>query len=767
MLVIIAPSCRSVRLLEPDQALVTKVQMHGIDRNLKEEASEYVQQELRPNSFSNLFIYNLANGKKGRYRTQNIRRVGEPPSILDTALVEISTTQIRKFLNNKGYLDAEVKSETKVRRKRARLTFWIDQGESYTVDYKTKSIADPVIDSIYTDFASTFSAVQIGKALDIDSLATERERIHSLMQQHGYFDFLRQYVRFEVDTNGKKGHAAVAIIIDNPEGKTAHTKFKIDSSYVTIKKEGANALEVPEVTEVEGSVKVSDYSGKFKAKQLSRYLFLKHGKPYNSALETTTYNRLYELNTFRSIKIAYEKQDSVHLNAHYELVPNKRMSNRVEGEFTFNSGRSGFNVGNTYTNRNLLGGSEQLEVKLSYGVLFDSRVSGNLIDKVFNQDIQIGATLTFPRLMLPFKVSSVEKNGMPRTSFSTSWQKFEQRDTYSNRYMINSLTYSWNDTKYKVHHVTPVSLEYRVGRLASGFREQLLNEGFGLYVASNDRAYFGLGSAYSYTYNSIRLNELENFVYFRGALDISGNTLSLFANTLGLHENRDGQKTVFGVPFLQYAKVETDFRWYQSFGGDRQLVIRLNPGIAIPYGNNANFLIFEKSFYGGGMNGVRAWQARTLGPGGYNREVVPDSLRLNFRNLDQLGEIKLEGNIEYRFKILNNLFGAKLKGATFVDVGNIWRLKENDINPGGKFSSSSFLSELAIGTGLGLRFDVNYFVFRLDAGIKVRDPQFKGKDRWVIRDLFKSAEFKEKYNATHFPDRYNFIQYNFGIGMPF
>src|SRR5690606_37428252 len=514
-------------------------------------------------------------------------------------------------------------------------------------------------------------------------------------------------------------------------------------------------------------VKFIDYSHKFKPKSLSRYIFMKEGSRFNIDNENLTYDRLYELNTFKGIKIAYEKSDSTRLNAHYSLIPNKRMSNRLEGEFTFNAGRNGFNIGNIYTNRNLLGGSEQLEIKVSYGVLFDSRVQGNLFDKVFNEDIQLGATLTFPRLIVPFGIPQVVRNGMPRTTFSTSWQKFDQLNTYSNRYLINSLSCIWNDTKYKVHNVTPIVLEYRLGRLSAKFREELIKQGFGLYVASNDRAYFGLGSQYSYTYNTLRLPELDNFLFFRGALDVSGNTLNLIGNLINLQQNSEGQKTILNVPFLQYAKAETDFRVYRHLGGDRQLVFRLNPGIAIPYGNNMEFLIFEKSFYGGGMSGVRAWQARTLGPGGYNREVLPDSLRLNLRNLDQLGEIKLEGNMEYRFKILNNFFGAKLKGATFVDVGNIWRLHKNEINPDGEFNWDTFAGQIAIGAGAGLRVDMNYFVFRFDAGVKVRDPQFRGQDSWVISELFDAKSFRKEYYETHKPDRYNFIQYNFGIGMPF
>src|SRR5690606_12281501 len=299
------------------------------------------------------------------------------------------------------------------------------------------------------------------------------------------------------------------------------------------------------------------------------------------------------------------------------------------------------------------------------------------------------------------------------------------------------------------------------------FGQSLIDAGYLLYVASNNRAYFGLGSQYAYTVNAMRLTTLDDFLYFRGALDLSGNTLNLLSKVINFPGNEDGEKTVLGVPYLQYAKVETDLRWYKHLGGERQLVLRLNPGVAIPYGNNSSLMIFEKSCFGGGMNGVRAWQARTLGPGGYDRAVLDPDLRLNLRNLDQLGELKLEANAEYRFMLMNDFFGAKLKGATFADMGNIWRISENELNPGGEFQFGTFLSQIAIGAGLGLRVDLDYFVIRLDAGIKVRDPQFRGSDQWVISELFNAREFKRNYRATHAPDRYNFIQYNFGIGLSF
>lgn len=768
LLALIFTSCRSVRLLEDHQALVTSVELRGIDADFKEQAEEYVQKEIRPNSRINLFIYNFANGKNGHYRTDDIRKVGEPPSILDSSLVEISRSQIEKYLFNKGFFNARVESAIEVEKQRAHIAFTAEPGPMFHVRKIERDFSDPAQDSIYLHYPYTIHKLSEGMRYDTDSLVHEREAIYSEMRDNGYYDFLRQYVQFEVDTN-LQGHLAdIKILVANPEGKSAHQVYTIDTTRVVIFNSAGNRTAQASRDTLDRNMLYLDYSGRYRAKPINRYIFLKSGDKYNNFTENLTYDRLYELNSFKSIKVSYQKTDSSHLNATYELIPMKRMANRIEGEYTFNSGRSGFNIGNTYTNRNLFGGSEQLEIKLGYGVLFDSRIKGNsLFDRVFNRDWQLGATLTIPRIIVPFVTPSLGKNSMPRTTFSTNWQIFDQLNTYSNRYLINSVSYLWNDTRYKVHNLSPLILEYRVGRLDPDFMDQLEKEGYQLYIESNNRKYFGLGSQYSFTYNTVRLNELADFSYFRGAVDVSGNTLALISNFARFKENSSGEKTIWKVPYLQYAKLEADYRLYRHFGGERQLVIRVNPGVAVPYGNNREFLIFEKEFYSGGMSDVRAWQARTLGPGGYNREVLADSLRLNLRNLDQLGEVKITTNVEYRFKIMNDFLGAKLKGASFVDMGNIWRIRHNDINPNGEFKWDTFLNQMAIGAGAGLRFDLDYFVFRFDVGLKIRDPQFAPDDRWVIGKLFDSKAFKQQYEETHFPDTYNFFQYNFGIGMPF
>jgi outer membrane protein insertion porin family len=755
-------------LLNDDQALVTKVKLNGISKQFKDEAAEYIQREIQPNSSINLFIYNFANSKKGKYRTDKIRNVGEPPSILDSSLVEISRNQIQKFLAAKGYFNAEVTSAISVKKKKAHIVFNAKQGGPFNVRNIDSEIADSEVERIYKEYAARHTSLRTGMRFDADTLVKERESIYNLMRRRGYYDYVRQYVRFEVDTNINKGQADLRLFIDNPEGKNAHTVFKIDSSFVTIKNSEEGLGDSSAVkTVLPGALVIQDYSDKFKPKPLARYIYPKKGDLFDAERENLTYDRLYELNSFRAIRTTYKKKDSTSLTVNYELIPSKRMANRVEGEYVFSSGRSGFNLGNTYTNRNLFGGSEQLEVKARYGMLFDSQLGGPLWNRVWNRDFQFGANLSIPRLIVPFKIPLMGKNGMPHTIFSTNWQIFDQLNTYSNRYVINSISYNWYDTKYKLHSVTPLSLEYRLGRLDEDFKNTLEEQGYDLYVKSNDRAYFGIGSQYAYTFNTLRLNTYDNFLFFRGTLDLSGNTLNLLSKIINFRKNDLGQNTILNVPYLQYVKAEVDFRIYRYLGGERQFIARINSGIGVPFGNNSEFLIFEKQFFGGGMNDLRAWQARTLGPGNYNRAVLSDELRLRLRNLDQLGEIKIVGNLEYRFKVLNKFFGAKLKGATFADFGNVWRLREAAENPGGEFKFDKFMGQIAIGAGAGLRFDLRYFVFRFDAGVKIKDPQFIGDKQWVITELFNSKAFKEEYSLTNSPDPYNFIQYNFGIGMPF
>lgn len=763
---LISSACRSSRFLEDHQALVTKTKISGVSEPLEDELEVLIHNEIQPNSRLNLFLYNLVNTQNGQYKTRNIRKIGEAPRLLDSALVDMSTLQMRRYLFNKGFFNSEVVPYIDIKNKKAQIDFWVQPNRPYHIKDLKFNIEDPKITALYLRNIDSLPMIHKGDQFDADSISLIRDRFYLLMRKNGYFDYVRQSMYVDVDTNNNQ--ASLLINVPNPTGTSGHVPYKIARNSFIIRDHLGNVgTDLSQSKELPNKISITDYSGKFKEKTLLNNTFLKPGKLFNMNDETLSYDLLYDLNTFSTIRILYEKNPDSSLNVVYDLTPRPRMSNQVEGEYTFSSGMGGFNIGNIFSHRNLFGGAEQLDLQLRYGILFDSRIDGKLWDRIFNNDFQIGVNITVPRLITPFKLNHDYETGLPKTIFTTNLQIFDQSNTYSNRYIVNTISYQWMQNKRIQHHLTPLVLEYRKGILDNQFAQDLIDQGYLLYVRSNNRAYFGLGVQYSHTYNYSQLNKLENFNYLKSSVDLSGNLLQLAGSLLNFDVNENGEKELFGVPYLQYAKFETDYRHYRYFGGDRQLVFRINPGIAIPYGNNSSLLIFEKSFFGGGMNSMRAWQARTLGPGNYNRNNLDPSLRTNLRNLDQLGELKLETNIEYRFRILRNLWGAKIKGATFIDMGNIWRLEENELNPGGEFKFNQFFNQLAIGTGVGLRIDMDYFIFRLDAGLKVKDPQFQGEDQWVITKLGRAKSFKQEFYDQHFPDRYRFFQFNFGIGMPF
>ncbi len=766
-LLLIFESCRSSKFVEDDQALVTHIDMTGVPLSLKEQSASYISNDIRPNSALNLTIYNFFNTKKGKYKKEKIRNVGEAPHILDTSLVELSADQIERFLQTKGYFNAKVESNITTKRKKAKIDFVTDLGEPYAINDISYSIPDSALRAIYFKDVYPKTSVVKGKQYDATKLVEEREKLYLAAKNKGYYNFLRQYTRVGVDTNIVGNRANLAFSVANPD-EEVHRVYKINNVNLRIQPYDNVSASKVNIHDSIMDIDFQDNTASFRLRPISRYMFLRPGQLYSLKNENLSYDRLYEMNGFRNVKINYTEVDSNLLDVTYELIPRARMSNQIEGEFTLSSGMSGFNIGNTFSHRNAFGGAEILEVKLRYGVLFDPRLPGSLSKKIFNNDFQVGVNLIVPRLMTPFNIESSALYGLPRTTYSSSLQVFNQDKTYSNRYFLNTLNYSWWQSPNLHHSFSPLVAEYRLGKFDDAFKQSLIDEGYILYVQSNDREYFGLGSQYAITWNAPKLQKLESFSFVRGSVDVSGNILGGLSNVFHFKKNADNQRMLFGVPYLQYVKGEVDYRLYKYLGGHRQFIFRFNGGLAVPYGNNSELLIFEKSFFAGGMNDIRAWQARTLGPGNYNRSSIQsEQLRLNLRNLDQLGEIKLETNFEYRFRMVNNFLGAKLNGATFVDMGNIWRLRNNELNENGTLKFDKFFSQIAIGTGFGLRFDMDYFVIRLDTGLKLKDPQFQGNQQWVIRHLFDSKEFKNEYYQSHKPDRYSLFQYNFGIGLPF
>lgn len=746
-----------------------KITVNGVSEELAESAKNYVDKQQQPNSVVNLQFYYLfsKNGKK---------QIGEPPAILDSDLVDFSRLQIQKFLQNKGYLNAKVADDIKIKNKKAELIFNVTPGTLFKVRNYRDSIADPKLQKLYQANKQLLTHVKPDKSYDEDSLAFDREQFYQLMKRNGYYDFYRQYVSFSVDTALSKGLVDVVMVVDNPAGKKEHTVYTINNTLIAVSKSNGRERGKADTLQLDSQFRFVDFSGKFKPKTIKNYIFQKKGDIYNINNQTLTTTRLSELNVFRNVPSpTYEKTaDSTNrLDTKIELIPLKKMSNRVEGEFIFNNGRYGFNVANTYTNRNVFGGAEILQLKFNYSILYDNaQEQSALSNGIQNQDFKIGASLIYPGIISPFNITPLGRYGIPHTTFASSFQSFFQKGLVTRKSLINSITYNWVENNRKLHSFTPINIEYSSGKIDPQAAQELLAQNRYSYIYLIGRTVFTAGSQYTYSSNYSLLTSYQNFVFFRGSIDLGGNSLALVSKLTGAKRDTLGQRTILGQAFSQYIKGEADLRIYKNLGGEKQFIFRINPGIGVPYGNSSQ-LIFEKNFYVGGANDMRAWLPRTLGPGGFNRATfyANDDQRARFKYLDQFGEVKIVMNAEYRYKIANDFFGSKLKGALFSDIGNVWRLRDQPLeNPGGRFSLATLPKTTAIGIGTGIRLDVNFFVFRLDAGFKFKDPQFSGSDQWVllnhVSELFRTGDFKNNYFQNN-GEKYSFMQLNFGIGMPF
>jgi outer membrane protein insertion porin family len=780
----LACSCSVTRGVKPDQAIVRKITINGLSKDYSLQAVNYVDKEQQPNNWLNLqFYYTFSrHGKKD---------IGEAPRLLDTNLVDFSKRQIQNFLINKGFLKAKVESAIKVQNKKAELIFNTNTGPLFHIRKFQDSIADKNVRALYRKYRNSFSHIQPGAPYDVDSLAYDRDQIYQLMKRNGYYDFYRQYINYTFDSTFNKSVVDVNMIISNPVDADTHPVFTINNTLITVLLSNGKPGPKTDTIQVDSQFRFVDYTHKLKPKVVTRYIFQQKGDIYDIDRQNLTTSRLSELNIFRNVPSpTYKKTaDSTNrLNSYIEMIPLKKMSDRVEAEYIasggflgFNGGRYGYNLGNTFTDRNIFKSAAILQLKLNWSVLFDgsnNNTSGT--GGIENQDFKAGASLIYPSIISPFNFQQPGKYGVPHTTFSTSYQLFFQKGSVSRKSFINSITYDWAETTQKLHSLTPINIEFSKGIIDPDAQKLLLQQGRYSYIYLIGRTIFTSGSQYIYQYNANKLSTLGDFTYFRGNVDVGGNTLWALSKLFNAPKDSTGYK-IFGYNFAQYTKFETDIRFYKNIQGERELVFRINPGIGIPYGNS-NQLIFEKNFYAGGSNDIRAWLPRTLGPGDFNRASYgPDTVvrnnvfvnrdtRNRLKYLDQFGEIKIVGNIEYRYELSDNFFGSKLNGAVFTDFGNIWRLKPEADSPNGTFNLKNLFQSSAIGIGTGLRFDLAFFVFRLDAAFKFKDPQFIGGDQWVFikhfNELLRAGSFKNNYYISN-GETYNFMQLNFGIGLPF
>ena len=746
-------SCNVTRMVPDDEYLLrrneTKIDERGFD---KDELTSYYRQKANRNVFGFypffLKTYNFAHiGHERRWKNWLARVVGEEPVILDSTLSDRTVKQFDIILRNNAYYNASVSYDIAKKKKKARVTYNVVLGEPTHINNVYYTIRDTVIEPIImADTAE--SVLHSGNPFTLASLQAERDRIVTLVRSNGYYMFSPDLVRYSVDTSDYKADIEVIVerpVEQNPDGyleKSNARQYRINSVTFFPDYNPQEALRnktayYSNLDTLYRDPYVFLFSGKRKItpRTILKANLLEPGQLYNVEKVEQTSRHINSLRIFRQNTVNFLQvpgSDTL-LDCHVLLTPSTYQNYSVNLEATNTEGNLGVGGNLSYQHKNLFHGAEIFSIKLSGSL---QRQTETETTEAFNI-IEFGAesSLETPSFVLPFRTSNWYKRNEPRTLFTVAYN-YQHRPDYTRKITSLLVTYSWKSAEHLRLLVSPIDLNtVRIPERTEAFDNRIR----GKYIENSYKDYFIIGSRYSILYQNRDASKQTDFSYFRWNLDLAGNLLHL------LHQNTSIADTVAGgyyeianLQYAQFLRTDVDFRRYHYFSDRDQLVGRVFAGVAIPYGN-ATAVPFVRQYYSGGADGIRAWNVRDLGPGTY-RDTAS-----SYPN--QTADVKMEFNIEYRYTIIKNF-----KGALFVDAGNIWALKKDDDRPGAEFNIGNFYKQMAIGTGMGFRLDLNFAVIRLDGGIKVKNPAIEGSESWVL---------------THNKFRFRDITWQFGIGYPF
>ena len=761
ILVFLFQACKSTRHIPDNKFLLNKIDIKSSKKINSDEIRDYINPKPNRKVMGflrfHLYTYNAVNrGKNRKWKKKIEEIVGEEPVLYDEYLIKKSTKQIKQHLFNKGYFDATVSDSVIFKKKKAEIIFNINLNNPFTVFSVKYDVEDFNLNPIISKDSKN-SLIKPSKNYDVDIFEKERTRITNLLNTKGYYYFSNEYIHFEIDSNRLKRHVSVNLgikkaqkIIDEQTSITQnHKKYKIRNIYINTDYNLKNVLQNNEsyfsnldTSFVKGMILIKSKNKKINYSVITPLIDFETNSIYNSDDVKSTIKHLQSLQLYKLVNIVFfetKNSDDNYLDCEIQLTPFSKQSYTVELEGTNSSGNFGAAGNLLYRNKSLFNGAEILELKLRSALEVQTILDKNPEDEnvveylPFNTKEYGGESkITLPRFFFPFVQKKFVKKYHPKTVVSALYN-FQQRPDYT-RILTNwSFGYQWKASKNISHLVNPLVISsVKLKSMSLDFLKSFSNP----YIKESYTDHLISVSNYSFIYTNNKINKKQNFVYLRTNLESAGNILQTANKNLDAELTND-YYTFFGNRYAQYLKGDFDFRYTNFINKQSKYVYRLFFGLGYPYGN-LNALPFEKQYFSGGANSIRAWQVRTLGPGSFI-----DTLQVPI----QASDIKIETNLEYRFK----LFWV-VEGAWFLDVGNIWSVNKADDRLNSDFKLNRFYKEFAVGSGVGARLDFSFFVFRLDLGVKIVEPQAPINQRIIINN--------RKYNAGDF-------QLNFGIGYPF
>jgi len=729
-----------------------------------------------------------------------LKATGETPVIFDKTKTEKSIARLKYFYFNNGFFDVKANyTLDSIGTKKAKIKYAITPGQPYIIDSLKTSISTPVLDSLYNTIKIA-SFIKPGKQYKTEDFENEKNRITTHFRNNGVYYFQPNDVTFDIDTINKKHKASIDLTIrdysyqEQDSTKTAPFKmYKISdvNIFTDYSASEANA----KITDSISYKNFNLYSKKklkYKPYAITDAIFITKGGLFSDAKTTLTSRYLSNLKVFNYPSIIYEvdKKDSTNqsLIAKIYLTPRKKYSFGLSFDTTHSNIQTfGIGFSPSISIRNVFNGAETLQFS-GRANMGSSKDFANPNNVFFNtSEYGLDLKLSFPRILIPFNTERIIPKSMIPSTMVTTGFSTQKNIGLDKENFTGAITYNWTPKKnntarfdlfniqfvrnlnpqnyfnvykssYTVLNNLAQNTNYNINpsyfdtnrnliieKGTEGFMNDVLNETINTSSADfysvksiaerktrlteND---FILATSFSFTKTNKKDLTDKNFHLFKAKIESAGSILSLFASTANLPKKSDGKYEIFNLEYSEYVKTEFDFIKLWDLSREKVIAIRSFFGIAIPFGNSRN-IPFSRSYYSGGSNDNRGWQPYSLGPG--STGGVNDFNEAN---------MKIALSSEFRFKIIRSL-----KGALFADAGNIWNVLDNTEDQKAKFTSIKDLEYIALGSGFGLRYDLNLFVIRFDLGFKTYNPAYESGSRW-LKD-------------------YNFARsvLNFGINYPF
>lgn len=755
MLALCIAACSPVRHVPHGKYLLDKVSVRIPDscRNSdinREELETYVRQQ--PNHKllwkvkMQLGIYNMSGHDSARWYNRLLRNLGEAPVIFDSTLTRQSVLQLHRALLNRGYLHAEVMADTSfnAKKRKAKVDYVVIPGVRYEVAGMDYDIPDTALCPVVLRDSALWP-VRTGSPLDMNALEAQRTLIADRLRNRGYFAFQKNFITFIADTSAGSSSVYLTMKVAPPPGGATHEMIEVTASsqpwYVRKVTFVTDYEPVRGIyNEVHGldSINWNGYGiiyGRhryLRPSVLAENCFLHPGNRWSARAVDNTYQALSRLGILKfvniqSIPVTADSTDGRQwLDVYVLLTPGKSQTIALELEGTNSEGDLGVAASISYSHRNIGHGSETLSAKFrgAYESL-SGKLEGFIHNRYMEYSLDLG--LTFPKFKAPFLTERFKRRIKAVTEINLALN-YQERPEYTRVIATTGWSYKWMERRRRTSHIfTPIDIDYvYLPKSTINFIDDIAPNNPLLRYSYEDHFIMRLGYQFYHTNkrpeaSSPYLQVMQKNIYtIRAKGEMAGNLLfglsSIFDHRRDFHI--DPYK-VFGIHYAQYVKVEGDYSFTHIFDRRSSLAMHAALGVAVPYGNS-KVIPFEKRFYGGGANGVRGWDVRTLGPGSF----AGKNSVTNFMN--QCGDISLLMSVEYRTK----LFWVFELGA-FIDAGNVWTIHNYENQPGGMFHFDSFYKEIAASYGLGLRMNFDYFLLRFDLGMKAHNPA-AGTERWPL-----------------------------------